>query len=58
LITAGGFTLVGNAVRVEGYEPAYGPVPRLGEHGDLVGLDDRTTSDDSAGSDDKAARDE
>jgi len=40
LITAGGFTLVGNAVRVDGYDPAYGAAPRLGEHGDLVGLDD------------------
>jgi crotonobetainyl-CoA:carnitine CoA-transferase CaiB-like acyl-CoA transferase len=54
LITAGGFTLVGNAVRVDGYEPAYGAAPGLGEHGDLVGLDDSAGSDDSAGLDDSA----
>jgi crotonobetainyl-CoA:carnitine CoA-transferase CaiB-like acyl-CoA transferase len=35
LITAGRFRLVGNAIRVDGYEPAYGPAPDLGEHGDL-----------------------
>jgi hypothetical protein len=27
---------VGNAVRVDGYKPAYGAAPALGEHGDLV----------------------
>lgn len=37
LCTAGGFRLVGNAVRVAGYEPDYGPAPGLGEHGDLIG---------------------
>ena len=37
LCTAGGFQLVGNAIRVEGHEPAYGAAPALGEHGDLVG---------------------
>jgi CoA:oxalate CoA-transferase len=37
LCTAGGFQLVGNAIRVEGHEPAYGAAPRLGQHGDLVG---------------------
>ena len=36
LCTAGGFRLVGNAIRVAGYEPAYGPAPVLGEHGDLA----------------------
>jgi CoA:oxalate CoA-transferase len=36
LCTAGGYRLVGNAVRVPGYEPAYGAPPGLGEHGDLV----------------------
>jgi crotonobetainyl-CoA:carnitine CoA-transferase CaiB-like acyl-CoA transferase len=45
LITAGGFTLVGNAVRVDGYEPAYGAAPRLGEHGDALGSDDTAAGD-------------
>jgi crotonobetainyl-CoA:carnitine CoA-transferase CaiB-like acyl-CoA transferase len=36
LCTAGGFRLVANAVRVAGYQPAYGAAPGLGEHGDLV----------------------
>jgi CoA:oxalate CoA-transferase len=36
LCTAGGFRLAGNAIRVEGHEPAYGAAPALGEHGDLV----------------------
>lgn len=31
--TAGGFRLVGSPVRIDGYEPAYGPPPGLGEHG-------------------------
>jgi len=35
LITAGGFRLVGGAIRVDGYEPSYAAAPRLGEHGDL-----------------------
>lgn len=34
IVTAGDFQLVGSPVRVAGYEPAYGPPPRLGEHGD------------------------
>lgn len=38
LCTAGGLRLVGNAIRVEGYDPAYGAAPALGEHGDLVGM--------------------
>jgi hypothetical protein len=37
LITAGGFRLVGNPIRVDGHEPAYGAAPALGEHGDLCG---------------------
>ncbi|HUN31543.1 MAG TPA: CoA transferase [Trebonia sp.] len=36
LCTAGGLDLVGNAIRVHGYEPDYGPAPALGEHGDLT----------------------
>lgn len=35
IVTAGDFRLVGSPVRVAGYEPAYGPPPRLGEHGGL-----------------------
>ena len=37
IVTAGGFQLVGGAVRVAGYQPEYGGAPRLGEHGDSVG---------------------
>ena len=37
LCTAGGLRLVGNAIRVGGYEPAYAAAPALGEHGDLAG---------------------
>jgi crotonobetainyl-CoA:carnitine CoA-transferase CaiB-like acyl-CoA transferase len=33
IVTAGDFRLVGNPVRVAGYEPGYGPPPRLDEHG-------------------------
>lgn len=33
VITAGEYRLVGNPIRVAGYEPEYGPPPRLGEHG-------------------------
>ncbi|MFI7207918.1 CaiB/BaiF CoA transferase family protein [Micromonospora aurantiaca (nom. illeg.)] len=33
IITAGDFRLVASPVRVSGYVPAYGPPPRLGEHG-------------------------
>ncbi len=33
IINAGGFRLVGSPIRVDGYEPEYGPPPRLGEHG-------------------------
>jgi crotonobetainyl-CoA:carnitine CoA-transferase CaiB-like acyl-CoA transferase len=33
LVTAGAFRLVGCPIRVAGYEPDYGPPPRLGEHG-------------------------
>jgi crotonobetainyl-CoA:carnitine CoA-transferase CaiB-like acyl-CoA transferase len=34
LITAGSFRLVGNPIRVAGYQPSYHPAPSLGEHGD------------------------
>ncbi|MCK9929069.1 CoA transferase [Frankia sp. Mgl5] len=33
VVTAGDFRLVGSPIRVAGYEPVYGPPPRLGEHG-------------------------
>lgn len=36
IVKAGGYRLVGSPVRVAGYEPDYGPPPRLGEHGDLL----------------------
>ncbi|TDD86054.1 CoA transferase [Actinomadura darangshiensis] len=36
IVTAGGYRLVGSPIRVGGYEPRYGPPPRLGEHGDLT----------------------
>jgi crotonobetainyl-CoA:carnitine CoA-transferase CaiB-like acyl-CoA transferase len=32
VVTAGDFRLVRSPVRVAGYEPSYGPPPRLGEH--------------------------
>ncbi len=32
IVTAGDFRLVGNPIRVEGFEPRYGAPPRLGEH--------------------------
>ena len=35
IVTAGGFRLIGTPVRVAGYDPNYGPPPRLGEHGGL-----------------------
>jgi len=35
LAEAGGYRLVGNPVRIDGYRPAYAGPPRLGEHGDL-----------------------
>lgn len=35
VVTAGGFRLVASPVRVAGYDPGYGPPPRLGEHGGL-----------------------
>ena len=34
IVTAGDFRLVASPVKVAGYDPAYGPPPRLGEHGD------------------------
>jgi CoA:oxalate CoA-transferase len=37
LCTAGGFRLAGGAIKIAGYEPAYGPAPALGQHGDRVG---------------------
>lgn len=33
VITAGEFRLVGSPIRVAGYQPEYGPPPRLGQHG-------------------------
>ncbi|MFB4298733.1 CaiB/BaiF CoA transferase family protein [Actinomadura sp. NTSP31] len=36
IVEAGGYRLVGSPIRVAGYEPRYGPPPRLGEHGDLT----------------------
>ena len=36
LADAGGYRLVGNPVRIDGYRPAYAGPPGLGEHGDLV----------------------
>lgn len=36
LVEAGGYRLVGNPIRIDGYRPAYAGPPRLGEHGDLV----------------------
>ncbi|WP_309484384.1 CaiB/BaiF CoA transferase family protein [Streptomyces himalayensis] len=33
VVDAGGFRLVGSPIRVTGYDPSYGPPPRLGEHG-------------------------
>ncbi|UZF44635.1 CaiB/BaiF CoA transferase family protein [Rhodococcus rhodochrous] len=32
VVTAGDFRLVGSPIRVIGYEPQYGPPPKLGEH--------------------------
>ncbi|MER6523806.1 CoA transferase [Streptomyces sp. NPDC001508] len=36
VVEAGGYRMVGSPFRVTGYEPEYGPPPRLGEHGDHV----------------------
>ncbi|MFF0224065.1 CaiB/BaiF CoA transferase family protein [Streptomyces sp. NPDC004629] len=36
VVEAGGHRMVGSPFRVTGYEPEYGPPPRLGEHGDHV----------------------
>ncbi|NUP35357.1 MAG: CoA transferase [Streptomycetaceae bacterium] len=33
VVTAGSFRLVASPVRIDGYEPPYGPAPALGEHG-------------------------
>jgi crotonobetainyl-CoA:carnitine CoA-transferase CaiB-like acyl-CoA transferase len=33
VVTAGGFRLVASPIRIAGYQPGYGPPPRLGEHG-------------------------
>lgn len=35
IVTAGDFRLVGSPIRVQGYQPRYGPPPALGEHGDV-----------------------
>jgi CoA:oxalate CoA-transferase len=39
VVRAGGFRLVGSPVHVAGYEPSYGPPPRLGEHDGLLVAD-------------------
>jgi CoA:oxalate CoA-transferase len=39
IVTAGDFRLIGSPVRVAGYDPEYGPPPRLGEHGGLAPTD-------------------
>ena len=36
LVEAGGFRLVGNPVRIDGYQHAYAGPPALGQHGNLV----------------------
>ncbi|TWH10036.1 CaiB/BaiF CoA transferase family protein [Rhodococcus rhodochrous] len=36
VVTAGDFRLVGSPIRVLGYEPQYGPPPKLGEHTDAT----------------------
>ncbi|MFJ8105774.1 CaiB/BaiF CoA transferase family protein [Streptomyces sp. NPDC096132] len=36
VVEAGGHRLVAGPFRIPGHEPAYGPPPRLGEHGDLT----------------------
>lgn len=36
VVRVGDLRLVGNPVRVSGYEPDYRPPPRLGEHGDVL----------------------
>jgi crotonobetainyl-CoA:carnitine CoA-transferase CaiB-like acyl-CoA transferase len=36
VVTAGDFRLVGNPIRVAGYQPDYRPPPELGEHGDTT----------------------
>ena len=33
IVAAGGFRLVASPIRIAGYDPSYGPPPRLGEHG-------------------------
>ncbi|MGW0173748.1 CaiB/BaiF CoA transferase family protein [Rhodococcus sp. NPDC003322] len=35
VVSAGDFRLIGSPIRVEGFEPEYGPPPRLGEHGEV-----------------------
>ncbi|MCX5044188.1 CoA transferase [Aldersonia sp. NBC_00410] len=37
VVKAGDFQLIGSPIRFDGYEPEYGPPPRLGEHGDRTG---------------------
>jgi hypothetical protein len=34
VVTAGDFRLVRSPIRVDGYDPDYGPPPRLDEHAD------------------------
>lgn len=33
VVVAGDFRLVGNPIRIDGYEPVYGPAPRVGQDG-------------------------
>jgi crotonobetainyl-CoA:carnitine CoA-transferase CaiB-like acyl-CoA transferase len=33
IAAAGGYRLVGNPIRIDGYDPAYTTPPRLGQHG-------------------------
>jgi len=37
IVTAGDFRLVASPIRIAGYDPEYGPAPRLGEHGPAGG---------------------
>lgn len=42
VVSAGDFRLVGSPIRVHGYQPTYGPPPRLGEHAALGHSTSRT----------------
>ncbi|MCW2655256.1 MAG: putative acyl-CoA transferase/carnitine dehydratase [Mycobacterium sp.] len=49
IVTAGDFRLVGNPIRVGGYEPDYRPPPRLNEHGDQFAHSYTTVTDGVSG---------